>query len=85
MNPNSPNSPAFGGMKGCQLAVLMKPIPATTNSSTTAILTNTIAVFTLADSRMPLTSTIVTSRTTIMAGTLMIAVVCGSAASTASV
>src|SRR5450631_4127366 len=62
--PNEPNSPVFGGMKGCQLSVLMNPAQATRNVRTTATLITTIHEVKLADSLTPTTSSVVTPATT---------------------
>ena len=54
LQPNSPNSPVFGGMNGCQFSVEMNIPPRPMISSTTATLITTITALTRADSRMPI-------------------------------
>ncbi len=61
------------GMKGCQFAVLMWRAPRMITKSTTASLRITMAALNPALSRMPITSTTVTSSTMTKAGRFMIA------------
>src|SRR6266550_6072981 len=77
VQPNSPRVPVFGDMKGCQFAGLMACAAPTMNNSTTATLTNTMTLLTLADSLMPTTSSVVTIAMMITAGRLKTAVTCG--------
>src|SRR5262249_34621552 len=67
-HPNSPRTPVFGGMKGCQFVDVScgccnRYIPPTVMKTTsTATLTNTIAELKFADSFMPQTQTSVQNR-----------------------
>src|SRR6266513_3820338 len=70
VQPNSPRFPVFGGMKGCQLAGFTACAAATINRRTTATLMNTMTLLTLADSLIPITSSVVTSAMMMMAGRL---------------
>src|SRR5271170_888917 len=54
LQPKAPKCPAFGGMNGCQLAVLMKLTPNTMNSTTTVTLMATITELKAADCLMPM-------------------------------
>src|SRR5438045_1935439 len=85
LQPNDPNLPVFGGMKGWRLALLACDTPTAMKSARTAIFMMTMMVFTRADSRMPMTSSAVTARHTITAGRLKIAVTEVPSASIASV
>src|SRR5437899_8035390 len=53
LQPNSPNLPLFGGMNGCQFALLMYCMPNAMNNSSTATLIMTMTLLKLADSRIP--------------------------------
>src|SRR2546426_5039759 len=75
--PNSPRVPVFGGMKGCQLAGFTACAAPMMKSSTTATFTNTMTLLTLADSLMPMTSSVVMMAMMMMAGRLNTAVTCG--------
>ena len=79
VQPNSPRVPVFGGMNGCQLAGFTACAAPKMNSSTTATFTNTITLLTLADSLMPMTSSVVMMPMITIAGRLKIAVTCASA------
>ena len=74
LHPYSPKVPVLGGMNGCQLAVFTYAAPPTMTMITTATLTKTIAVLTVADSLMPMMMRIVTSTVMITAGRLKTAV-----------
>src|SRR6267143_887309 len=83
--PLQPNSPATGtpsltvcgGMNGCQLAGFTAWAAKTMNTNTTATLMRTITLLTLADSRIPITRSVVTSAMMMTAGELKTAVTCG--------
>src|SRR5256886_5595099 len=68
--------PSAGGMKGCQLALLIAWAAAIIKRMTTAPLMNTITLLTLADSLMPMTSKVVTMAMMMAAGRLKTAVTC---------
>src|SRR5438105_10724424 len=70
LHPNSPNLPVFGGMNGCQLAVLTYLMPNATKSTSTTTFTMTIVVLKPADSLMPTTRMAETASTISAAGTL---------------
>src|SRR5262245_45373718 len=73
--PNAPRTPGVaGGMKGCQFAGTTACAAATMKRMTTATLISTMMSLTLADSLMPITSSVVTTATTITAGRLKRAV-----------
>src|SRR5688500_3320390 len=72
-------------MNGCQFDGSMAWMVSAMNTSTTATLTKTITPLTLADSLMPITSSVVTSATITTAGTLNQAVTCEPSASVSTV
>ena len=74
--PKWPNLPALAGMNGCQLAGLMALAAPAMNSSTTATLTQTMTLLKLADSLMPITRRVVTTKMMSTAGRLNMAVTC---------
>src|SRR5207249_12228065 len=76
LQPNWPRTPVLGGMNGCQLAEFTTLAAPKMNSSTTATFTNTIMLFTVADSRIPITSSSVMMPMMMTAGRLKIAVTC---------
>src|SRR5918995_7394870 len=57
--PKSPKSPSLAGTNGVQLELSTANAPTATNSSSTTILSATIALFTPADWRVPTTSSAV--------------------------
>src|SRR2546422_8531912 len=69
LHPYSPG-PSGGGMNGCQLAGLIACVAPAMNRSTTATFTNTMTLLTLADSLMPMTSSVVMIAMMITAGRL---------------
>src|ERR1700683_1091189 len=75
LQPYSPKVPVLGGMNGCQLATLMYAAPPRITMITTASFTRTIALLTLADSRMPMTINTVTATVMSTAGRLNTAVI----------
>src|ERR1035438_8459039 len=74
--PKWPDWPVLGGMNGCQLAEWMALAAPAMNSSTTATFTMTMMLLKLADSLMPTTSSVVTTKMMIIAGKLKMAVTC---------
>src|SRR3972149_4167142 len=80
VQPYSPRTPVFSGMKGDQLAALMAQTAPTMNRITTATLMNTITLLTLADSLIPMISNVVTMAMMSTAGRLNSAAACGSVA-----
>ena len=70
LQPNRPNSPVFGGTIGVRFARLTYAAPAPMNTSSTRTFTRTSAVFTSADSLIPITSRAATINTMTAAGRL---------------
>src|SRR5690349_10602407 len=60
LQPYSPNLPVFGGMNGDQYAEFTNITPAAMIAMTTSTLRMTMTELTLADSLMPMTSSMVT-------------------------
>ena len=54
LQPKVPKCPVFGGMNGCQLAVLMKHTPKPMNSTITVTLMTTMTELKTADCLMPM-------------------------------
>src|SRR5580704_6927062 len=75
LQPYSPKVPVLAGMNGCQLAVLTNAAPAKITMITTDSFTRTIALLTLADSRIPMTINTVTATVMSTAGRLNTAVI----------
>ncbi len=71
LHPKAPNSPWLGGTNGCQFAGFTNWKPKPITRKTIATLTKTMMLLKRADSRMPITSSVVMTATRKTAGRLI--------------
>src|ERR1700704_4670650 len=68
LQPNSPQVPKFGGIKGVRLTVLISGRPKAITRTTMVSLIATMTLLNCADARIPITKSVLAMATTAMAG-----------------